>query len=252
MIRDDEAISKHDRYIHKFLREKYKVNISTYRTQEYAKIPLVERLLVFHVYPINKLILDEFQTCIKEKFGISTIGNIALLTEILRDRAKRLSLTECYKMIYPDLNFTSLSLAIVFIPLRKTFEKCLLEALLTGDTRLDRERIQRAFFKRYSSIFDQLSSSSFTFQVPHHGSRRGFDLNTAKKFKKQNLRPISIISCSLLPNYRYKFPDLRVIQWLKEISPSTLICNEKNLINIRIYDSKFNTTVAILPHYLKI
>ena len=206
--------------------------------------------LIFFLYPIRRDILERFKRCLYSKLGIMTIEPETMRRLLLRAEGRR-KLRQCYKILAKgiegtrELNFTSLSLLLILIfynqeeplcfpvkiyPLRPYFPSFLLHlrtimSLLTGDTRLDVNKIWKAFENRYGRLL-RSKGRLLIFQVPHHGSLKGF--NTAIT---GYLQPpcLSIISCSAYG--LYNLPSKRVVHSLIRVTPLEL-CTEINSVRV--------------------
>jgi len=100
--------------------------------------------------------------------------------------------------------------------------------LLTGDTRLDLTSVRKPFMNRYGTIFRRYLARDgpyalSVFQAPHHGSIRGFDVNTMNEFLREKfLFSTSVVSCKWPPR------GTHALNLLRNISSELIICHQES------------------------
>jgi hypothetical protein len=232
----------HEGNISDFLQNTLGTKIYVHKAEEYASVQIIGHpwlCLVFFVYPIDRKHLKGFEDCVREKLGIDggTMGAKEIIN-ILLSPGKFKRLKECYKSLTPNLNFTSLTLLVISTS-RFSRKWCpimmensgiwwliypqslsILSILLTGDVKLDVQKIWNSFRRRYEKMLQQASPGACIFQVPHHGGSKGFNPGMANVLN----RPISIVSCSA--HGIYNLPNSKVLAKLEDMSARVLLCNE--------------------------
>ncbi len=274
-MNDKKICNIFDRNVMNFILENLDTRIYFHNVGEYAyilfgKYPCIfQMFLVFHVYPVNDNALEKFRKCIEEKFGLNTIS-IGDILRILSEYKSQKKLRQCYRELakdtcgVKDINFTSLSLLmalesynsafmlsmhppilnrVIYTGLLHPYSSLI---LLTGDVRLDKEDIWSSFRQRYENLLKN-KTLPFIFQVPHHGSSRGFKREILKLISPS----FSIVSCSMK---RFsKLPSRKVLGSLSRAGYVEL-CNEHNPIKISLFaycqhDIRYNKTRRIF-YYL--
>ena len=99
--------------------------------------------------------------------------------------------------------------------------------LLTGDARLDRRNIWSSFKQRYKKPLEK-RILPFIFQVPHHGSSRGFNHEIPRLISPS----LSIVSYSIRRFFR--LPNRKILGSLLGAGHIEL-CNENNPVRVSLY-----------------
>ena len=105
-------------------------------------------------------------------------------------------------------------------------------SLLTGDLRLDLDKIWKAFENRYGRLLKSRYRRLLIFQVPHHGSRKGFNAAITKYLRYPPLPCLSVISCSA--NGLYNLPSKKVVRSLMKATLLKL-CTEVNPVSVSFH-----------------
>jgi len=219
------------------------------------RVPPIYAFLVFFLYPVREDALNIFKRCLYSELGITAI-NPETIRQLLSRAEDHKKLRRCYEILAEkiggarELNFTCLSLLILlafydkggkttcssveipspwpypFLPISRPYT---IMSLLTGDLRLDVNKIWKAFENRYGGILKSRDRCLLIFQVPHHGSRRGFNADIIDYLRYSSSPCLSVISCSAYG--LYNLPSKRVVRSLMSAAPLK-ICTEVNPVSI--------------------